>query len=192
MRLDAPLQVPLEEILRTGLGIKSWSHDPNMGSGGTAPTAGTVYARALALRKGQSISNLLFQVTTGGAGTVPTSITCGLADSTGKIVALSGELKASAIWTPAAGSGLAVAPLTASYTAPADGLYYVVFLQVGAWGTTQMVLGKGVNNVAPGGIGTTVFGTGGTTGQAALPAVASSIVGGIVTTNGIDYFVGAS
>jgi hypothetical protein len=36
-------------------------------------------------------------VTTGGVDTVPTSITCGLADSTSKIAALSGELKTAAI-----------------------------------------------------------------------------------------------
>jgi hypothetical protein len=178
-----------EQILMEGIGFKSWAFDPNLGSGGTAPTAGTIYVRATPYRAGQVVTNTVWQVQTVGSGNntgTLTSIFTGICDSTGKMVAQSNDSHLSAIWTT---SGLAVAALNATWTVPADGVYYNVFLQVGTWGTTQVALGKGVNNIGPGGVGTTIFGTAGT-GQTALPANGSSLT--IVTTNGIDYFTGAS
>lgn len=178
----------LDDIYKTGLGYQAWNYQPNLANGGTAPTAGTIYVSSLPLRTGQTVSNLVWQVQTAGASTVPTDIFCGLADSTGKMLTQSVTLKASAIWTPGAGSGIAQAPVT-SFAVLSDGLYYGVFLQVGSWGTTQLALGKGTNNIAPGGVGTIVFGTAGTS-QTALPANGSSLT--IATTSGISYFVAAS
>lgn len=179
-----------EQILMEGLGFKSWAFDPNLGSGGTAPTQGTVYVRAIPLRAGQVITNVVLETITAASGTAPTSMFVGLADSTGKMVAQSNDLRASGIWT--AGAGMVQAPLSGTYTVPADGMYYAVFLQVGAFSVTQPVFEKGVNNSAAAGVGTTIFGTGATTAQTALPANASNIAGGIVTTNGINYFFGAN
>lgn len=182
---------PREEILQAGFGYQSWSFDPNRTSGGTAPTAGTVYLRAIPYRLGQVIAKTCFLPGTAGAGTKPTSIFTGICDSTGKMLAQSANDNNNAAWTTNVNE--VQSPLSASLTITADGLYYHVFLQVGAWGTTQLALAKDVSATAAASLGgSVVFGTGVTTSQTTLPANGSSIAGGIVVTNGINFWTGAS
>jgi hypothetical protein len=108
---------------------------------------------------------------TAGAGTTPTNIYVGLADSTGKMVAQSNDLKADTGWTT---TGPQTFSLNATYTVPTDGIYYVVVLANGTWGTTQMALSR-TNSLGNGKFGSIfVYATGGT-GQTALPANGSSI-----------------
>jgi hypothetical protein len=179
---------PLEEILLTGLGFKSWAFDWGMTSGATAPTAGTIYLRAIPLRAGQKISKVDWITSQQGVGTAPTHIYTGYCDSTGKMLAQSADLGASSIWT--AGALIVQAPLSAEWTVPADGIYYAVILQVGSWGTTQMTLAKGVSGAAAGGLGPLPYPTAGTA-KTALPANGESLSTPLVT-NGLNYWVGAS
>ena len=189
----AKTNVGIGDILLAGFGYKAWNFNPNNGSGGTAPTAGTVYCTGLGLRAGTVITNMLWAPTTGGSGTVPTDIFVGICDSTGKMLVQSATQKSLSAWTSSA--TVASVPLANTYTVTADGLYYGVFLQVGSWSVTQLALAKNVSSAWPGGIGglsTLAFGTGGTVTQTALPVNGSSIVGGIVVTNAINYFCGVN
>ncbi len=189
----SPVKSSLDDILRTGLGYQSWNFNPQECSGGLTPTAGTVYLAALPLRAGQLVTNMIFWPSTAAVGTVPTDIFVGIADSTGKMLVQSSTQKSLAAWTTSATK--ASVPLANTYTATVDGLYYGVFLQVGSWGATQLVLAKNVNSGGPGGIGglsILEFATGSTTSQTALPANASSIAGGLVVTNASAIWIGVN
>jgi hypothetical protein len=152
-----------------------------------------VYATGLPLQSGMVITNMLWAPSTAAVGTVPTDIFVGICDATGKMLVQSTTQKSLAAWTTSA--TIASVPLANTFTVPKDGLYYGVLLQVGSWGTTQLALAKNVSSAWPGGIGGLTnlpFGTGATTLQTALPANGSSIAGGIVVTNAIDYFCGVN
>jgi hypothetical protein len=182
---------PLAEIYMTGLGYQSWSGEPDATSGTLTPTAaatptGTVYARLIPFRAGMVITKAVLRPATAGAGTAPAHIYVGYADTTGKMLAQSNDLAASAIWTTA--NVPAQAPLAASWTVPADGNYNVVFVQVGVWGTTQMTLVRDVSGSDPGDIAQNPFS--GQTLQTGLPANGSSLT--LSTANGSPLWVGAS
>lgn len=160
-----PNQAGLDDIGRAGLGFLSWNCYPHALSGLLTPTSQTIHAAWLPLRAGQVVTNVNFFVQTAGAGTVPTSIVCGLANAT-TMLAQTGELKNSAIWTAA---GIADAPLSAPYTVPTSGLYYVFYLANGTWGTTNLAILRGSNNGATSRSSILFYATAGT-GQTALPA----------------------
>jgi hypothetical protein len=163
-----------DTILQSALGILAWNHNPLVETGTLALTAGTVYAMSVPLLAGQVISRLGFGINVAGAGTVPTHIYIGLCDSTGKMLAQSADLAANAGWT--SGTKLTSFPLSASYTVPTTGLYYIVILQVGAWGTTQMTLDRTLGlGTQIDGAGAFIYGTGGA-GAAALPANGATLV----------------
>lgn len=177
-----------DEPLAAAVGEKTWSYDPSLAGTATAPTAGTVYATAVAYRQGQVVNRLDFYVAVAGAGTAPTHIYAGICDSTGRMLAQIADAAGSAQWTSSA-NRIASVDLTGPWTVPTSGLYYHVFLQVGAWGTTQLTLNR-VGGVAAMNTGTLLYATGGTTGQAALPANNSTITGGLVATNALRYWTG--
>ena len=131
------------------------------------------------------ITKAVLRPATAGAGTAPAHIYVGYADTTGKMLAQSNDLAASAIWTTA--NVPAQAPLAASWTVPADGNYNVVFVQVGVWGTTQMTLVRDVSGSDPGDIAQNPFS--GQTLQTELPANGSSLT--LSTANGSPLWVGA-
>jgi hypothetical protein len=128
----------------------------------------TIQCSAVWLNAGDVVNNVMFNVATGGAGTAPTGIFVGLCDAT-TMRAQSGNLAANVQWTT--GSAFVIQALSAPYTAQASALHYVMFLQNGAWGTTQMTLNR-LNNLGaqqPSGGSTFIYATAGT-GQTALPA----------------------
>jgi hypothetical protein len=131
--IEAPPIPNLVDPLALALGAKGWSYHPSLPGTTTALTAGTINATAVYLTGGQTITNCLFIVGTAAVGTTPTLMQVGIASLT-TMLAQSANLAASAIWTAA---GVAVGPLSAPLVVPASGLYYVLLLQTGAYGTTQ-------------------------------------------------------
>lgn len=168
------------------MGWQSWTYDPSFSTAATAPTSQTIYCVALPLTEGQIITNVLFDVTTAGAGTVPTGIYVGLCNAT-TMVAQSNNLNSSSAWT--SNTTIGTAPLNAAYTVPTTGLYYAVLLVNGTWGTTQMTLQRitGARNTVG---GLLMQATGGT-GQTTLPANNSAIT--LVSTGSpLRYWAGVS
>lgn len=159
------------------MGWQSRNYDSALSASGSAPSTQVVYAVAIPLTEGQVVSNILFNVAAAGAGTTPTGIYVGLANTT-TLLAVSNNLNANSIWTAA--SSIAVAPLSASYTVPATGVYYAVILQNGTWGTTQMTLNRttGANTNASSPLQQATGGTGQTTltaGAITLSAASSPL-----------------
>lgn len=107
-----------------------------LAAGGTqAVVSQRLYVSSVGLSAGDLISNVCLQITTAAAGTAPTLVKVGIADSAGVMLQQSANLAASAIWTA---SGIVVAPLAAAVPITADGLYNLMYLQNGTWGTTNV------------------------------------------------------
>lgn len=169
----------LDEVFSAAVGVASdtsaWcdaEHAVNV----QALTSQTIYCVAVPYRRGQVVTNIGWYIAQLAAGVTPTGIFCGLADATGKLLAQSANVAASAVWT--ATLGLFGVALAAPYTVTADGLYYHVILENGAFGTTVLGLGRaaqlgGTYQVA--GVGSRLAATGGVA-QTALPANGSSVV----------------
>lgn len=176
-----------DQLVRTARGVLSENAYPGLSSTGSAPTAGTAYMGLVGVCAGDVISKVGFYVNTAGSGTVPTKIVAGIADSTGKILAVTAELKNDAQWT-AAGAAEVRFALSSAYTVPANGVVYVCFLQVGSWGTTQMSLSRsGSNQFIPFSGALVLYGTGGT-GLSDLPSVGSSLTPSGASGTGPAYY----
>jgi hypothetical protein len=106
------------------------------------------------------------------AGTAPTTARAGIADSTGKILALSGNVNAAANWV----AGASTFPFASPYTILADGGYYACMLVNGSWGTTQPTALRGAGASGTfGALGSAMLVYGIQTGQTDLPSVGSSM-----------------
>lgn len=125
-------------------GMLSWTHTPMAAAAAGAPVSQQIHVVALPLRAGQTVTNLWVRVIQAGAGTVPTSITMALLDSGGTRRALTAELKNDAKWTALGWKSFAVG---SPFAVTTDGVYYVAFLQNGAWGTTALNLGRGTGAI---------------------------------------------
>ena len=169
-----------------GFGLKSWAYDP-YGLTTQAPVAGTIYGSALDIPASITISKVHFDVTTAGAGAVPTNIFAAVATAT-TVLAVTGDIKAETDWTTV--NSISSHDLTAPVAITTPGIHYVLFLQVGAWGTTQMAIGRvtGAHNIpATNFFPQATFGT----SQTALPAVSAS-PGTISSAGAFRFWVGVS
>jgi hypothetical protein len=99
----------------------------------TAPTSQAVFGTLIGLRGGDVLTGLKMRNATAAAGTTPTTARFGLADATGKILILSGNVNAAATWA----AGVNTFPFTATFTVPSDGGYFACFVVNGTWGSTQ-------------------------------------------------------
>jgi len=158
------------DIAPRALGLTSWAFDFDATAGNSALTAGTIYCFGVPLRMGESIANVWLGTAVAAAGTAPTNFFMGLCDSTGKMLAITGDVKASGSLS---GTGVNSFALQAATTIASDGMYFVVALQVGSWGTTQPTFQRGANAFATVGAAFR-FATAGA-GQTVLPAVNSSL-----------------
>lgn len=153
------------------------------------PVSQTLYGALIGLLKDDWVTNILVPVVTAGAGTVPTSIKVALYDSTGARVAVSSELKASAIWTPGGVTTYAVAPLSAPYQVLVSGGFYACFLQdsTAAWSVTAMQIGRGAGTGGQqGSVGTGVPASVTMAAQTTPPTTATFAVTGIATWIGVS------
>lgn len=124
-------------------GLLGWTSNP---SGGGSSTLNTNlnqpiwYGTAIWLPTGTTITNIIFHIETAASGTTPTGFYSTICTAS-KIVGQSNNLNASAALTS---TGLQLFPLNATYTTnaidSANGLYYIGFLQAGAFGTTQCAI----------------------------------------------------
>lgn len=134
------------EILLTGNGWIAANTLPFAQPQAFAPTAGLVYGGLVGLYAGDVVTNVGAYVNTAGTSTAPTLLKMGLYDKTGLSLRLTGDVTSDAQWT---GVGFASFNLTSTYTVATTDVYYVVFLQVGAWGGTAMQLGTDNNLTSP-------------------------------------------
>ena|SRR5215469_5075789 len=105
--------------------------------GSTQPATQVVYGYAFGLAAGDVVTGIAFATQTAASGTNPTTIRAGLANSTGTMVAVSGNVNTTAF------QALGIASLAVSYTVPTSGLYYGCYVVNGTWGTTQALLWRG-------------------------------------------------
>lgn len=179
--------VARNQIETTAAGVISAPFHATVASTATAPATQVVYGVLIGLRAGDVVTGLLMRNQVAAAGTLPTTARAGLADSTGKILALSGNVNALASWA----AGPNAWAFTAPYTVPSDGGYFACFVVNGTWGSTQPtpIL---VTNV--GAAALTAFGTAPPpnftwTGQTDLPAAGASLT--ITTGSARTYYLAA-
>jgi hypothetical protein len=162
-----------DQLMRNAEGVITESLSRYEVANAIAPVSQTVYGVMMGLRNGDSVTGVAMLNSTAAVGTAPTTARFGIADSTGKILAISGNLNAAANFP----LGACLFAFAAPYSVTADGGYYACFVVNGTWGTTQPTLCKG--NFGPPVIFASV--NGGAiphftwTGQADLPAVNSSV-----------------
>lgn len=173
------------QIAHAEQGLITETGDPGNYITFTAPVTQTVYGRLLGLHAGDLITGVVLQNAVAAAGTLPTTVRFGLADATGKIVVLSGNLNALASWP----QGKCVFPFTVPYQVLKDGGYFPVFVVNGVWGTTQPTMARGSGN-AFGTTGRAGFAPSGFAwaGQADLPAIGASLT--ITSGASLAYYMG--
>lgn len=162
------------DLLTAALGFKAQTFPaPTLTNGGLLASQG-ILGSAIYLQAGQVISNVVVGVAQAGAGTAPTTIRLGVANSSGVMQAVTANVAGSANWT--AGVANVSFPLTASWTVPASGLYYVLVYVSGGFTTTALQLERGSNaNLGlPVGSGLAAYGQFGAA-QADLPIVGASL-----------------
>jgi hypothetical protein len=141
----------------------------------TAGTTGQVRLQAIWLTAGTIVSNIAFCSATTLAG-VPTHYVFGLYDITGALLATTAD-QTSTAW---AANTLKTLPVTAAYTIPTTGLYYLMFSMVA---TTVVTLKGGtartdgaLNFATPilSGLSATAYATGTAPTSVALPSAKST------------------
>lgn len=183
--------IPNADPLATGLGFVSWNTNIMQVAGGTSPTGGTIYATALYIPPGKVITGIVIPIIVPAAGTKPTGFFVGLCSPT-KMLAQSGDVSGAA-GVPFATSSLNQIAFSSAYTSSINdsslGIYYVLILQVGTWGTTQPQFGRAGSQ--PGGserlTGKNPIQATLATGQTALPANNTTIT---LTDSPNQYLMG--
>lgn len=174
------------DLLAQALGVKCQPFNPSLASSGTAPSSQTVFGTAVYGLAGMAITGVKIRNNVAAAGTLPTTVRFGIADATGKMLALSGNLNAIANW----GTGVCPMPFTSVYTLPVSALYFPCFVVNGTWGTTQptpLFANTGTQNavIAADGSNPPPQFTWG--GQTDLPAVGSSLT--LTGANRVAYWL---
>lgn len=179
---------PVDPLARA-LGYINWNYNSAAGGSGNVPTSQRIDAVAIWLPAGTAINNINLNVTTAAAGTAPTGFYVGLT-SAAKVVAQSSNLNSNAVLTS---TGAKSFPLSATYTTSLtdspSGLYYVLILLNGAFGTTNpafMRANGSTPGTAPSGPS---FGNIGT-GQATIPANGTAVT--LSAAAGLGWHVGVS
>lgn len=179
--------VPRTQISTSAAGVISAPFHSTVASTATAPATQTVYGILIGLRAGDIVNGLMLRNGVAAAGTLPTTARAGLADGTGKILALTGNVNALASWP----AGAMPLPFAAPYTVLADGGYLACFVVNGVWGSTQPTPILVTNTAAA---ALTAYGTNPPptflwAGQTDLPAVGASMT---ITTGSVrGYYIAA-
>lgn len=158
----------------TGRGLLAETFPVALCDSNIAPTSQTVYYGLLGLVAGQSVVGVSVCVGVVAVGAVPTAIYVALFSTAGTRLAVSNDLKASAIWTTA--TGPVPAPFSGAYVVPTSGAYYVAFLINGVFGGTNLQLrrfGAGSDTIKALSGGSALYGT--QTGQATMPTPTATI-----------------
>lgn len=171
------------DMLDIQLGMVTESLPLNTVSAGAALTSQLVQGVTVGLRQGDVITNLATCVTVAASGTAPTTLRLGIADSTGVMLAVTANTTAAATWV----LGIVSLALTANLTVSADGVYYVVIVQNGAFSVTNPSFARiaavdATQNAAIGAAPKRAFQW---AGQTDLPAVSSPLT---LTTSTVTSF----
>lgn len=121
----APINDLTESISPSSAGLLAWNfpYAQATGTGSAVTTGGSLYLAKIPLAAGTVVTNLWFSIATAAATPTATENLGGLYTSAGALVASTGDLS-TAIGT---NTGVISCPLTAAYTVPAAGNYYVGF-----------------------------------------------------------------
>lgn len=119
--ITAPKLSLRDQVAREVLGIKGETYPRYLVTGGTQPTGGTVYLTSVGLMAGDVITNLLTVVGAGGTGVNLSKL--GLYSSSFNLLAKTADQGTS--WNT---QGCKTCALTAPYTVPTTGLYYIALI----------------------------------------------------------------
>lgn len=161
-----------DQLVATARGLVSQSWDLANNNTATTLSTQTIRGSLLGLWGGDVVTNIVVCVGTASGGTAPTLVRLGLLDKTGKVLATTADVHATAITV-----GFQAFALTAAYTAPTTDAYYAAMVINGVWGTTQPQFIIGNSGVtAPGkALGSNPRRAFDQTSQTDLPAVNSSV-----------------
>lgn len=181
---SAVAPTPRAELNATGRGLVSETFPVGGTFSGSIPTigaaSGSPVAGLISFRAGDVVTNLVACVTV--VGTSLSFAKLALYDTSGNFIVATSSVSASFN----SGTGFKQIALTAPYTIPASGAYYVVFLQFGS-GATGATLSRGGSNFSGTQIGTNPRPGAGSTAFAA--DLSSAIV---FNDSNILYWFGAS
>jgi len=174
------------QIALTAGGLITETFPASVTSGNVAPPTGAIEASMVGFLAGDVVTGIVIRNSTAAAGSLPTTCRFGIADSTGKMLILSGNLNALANW----GTGLLQFPFTSPLTISVTGGYYLSFIVNGTWGTTQPTPIVGASaSLAAGAVGASPPLYGAQTGQTDLPAIGNSFT--LNPTLGRGYYMAA-
>lgn len=132
--LTSAAQIPTaSELKEQGLGLCAESSPLSGFVAGTALTSQRVQGVCVGLRAGAVIDHVATCLTVAASGTSPTHMRMGLADLTGKMLAVTADTTAAATWL----IGVVSLALTAAYTVPTSGLYIIALVQNGTFSVTE-------------------------------------------------------
>jgi hypothetical protein len=169
----------------TTAGVLNETFTPIVGGAGSAPGNGIIYGFLLGLYAGDVVTGILVRNSVQVAGTLPTTVRFGIADSTGKMLATTGNQNALVNFP----GGACPQPLSAQYTALTNGGYFACGFRSGAWGTTDISLLRGESGQPQ---FVNAFGANATpgfdwAGQADLPTVGNSLT--LTTGPGQGWYI---
>ena len=175
-----------EQIRQKASGVITENMHPGAPSGTAAFTSQQVNGFLVGLRAGDVVTGIAVRVAVAATGTNPTTVRVGLADSTGKVLVLSGNLNTSALQA----TGAAQLAFSAAYTVPTDGGYFALVFVNGTWGTTQpTVIKSGATTAAYSALSGALLPSIGIAAQSDLPSVGASL-SSITTPIGFSPWVG--
>lgn len=124
-----------ERLVAKGQGFVSWAWDPACNNTGLAGVGGDIEATLVGLVAGDVITNILLAVTAASVGSAPTTVRVGIADTTGKILAVSANVGgAGGVYNATGPFPIA---LSNQYTVPTTGAYYLCKIASSTWGSGQ-------------------------------------------------------
>jgi hypothetical protein len=177
----------IADLRLAGLGLIAESV-PKEAVGTATPGAGTLEVSSVGLAAGTVITNIVYDCETAGVGTAPTLVRFGIVDAVSKkVLAVSADVHASY----ATATGPQAVALSAPYTIPADGIYYLTMIRVGSFGTTGEALGAvtaGANAYKA--VGSNPLRWGYIASQTDLPAVGVAL--GALTGSGVNFYLAAN
>jgi hypothetical protein len=134
--------------LATALGLVNWNFNWSLIQTTSAATSGTIFATSIWLPFGKTIGTVRMICGTAASGTAITAGYMGLATPT-NIVAQTATLGTAAASYPIGPlAGTLTAPYVTNATDSPTGLYYVLLLLNGTFGTTQPAYGRNNGNIS--------------------------------------------
>lgn len=129
-----------ENVTLAAFGMKGWTIRPMAQTGnGLSPTSQRIHFTALPLNIGDVITNVWVSVAVAAVGTTPTTIKLALLSKNGNRLAITTNLAADVKWTSL---GFKSFSFITPYTVPAGDIYMAALLKDGAFGTTDVQLGR--------------------------------------------------